>query len=43
MNEKLKNEMIIIEKICLIDIFENKYRIFKKIKACDQEFLISKN
>jgi len=41
--QRINDEIIVLEKICLLKALENKYKFFKKIKATNSEFLIAKN
>lgn len=43
MKMSTKEEITIIEKVYLLTVFDNKHKIFKKIHACDNDFIISKN
>lgn len=41
--QKMKDDMIVLEKLLLIRTLDNSHKLFKKFKFEDQEFLISKN
>lgn len=39
----ISEEIIVLEKLYLLNAFENKHKIFKKYKIAKSTFLISKN